>query len=123
MRFSAILSDLERDVFGSRKSALRLCLWFAFGYSESIRVSRSNADDFLDDVRAYVLENGGVKSEGSARVKTTRVVGQAFPEIVRHAGVSPERAAPQLISELFNSLSRSGIRSVDGLTKLALKLS
>lgn len=110
-------------MFGSRKSALKLCLWFAFGYSEAIKVSCSHADDFLDDVRAYVLEMGGVKSEASVRVKITRIVGKAFPEIIRHVGVSPERDAPQMISELFNSLSKSGIRSLDGLTKLALKLS
>lgn len=121
MRFSSLESALLKDMGNGRKAALRLCLWFAYGYAKALEAGDEIAEDFLADVRLYVFNDGGVKSEASARVKTAKLVGEnlhlLFKDELSHTPNDPTA----IIHAMLDRAQASGITSVQKLVDWTVK--
>jgi len=122
MRLSNIKDEMVRDLGENRyRSALRTCLWYAYGYHLALGSEPSSAEDYLADVRQNVLEEGRNKGEASRRVSTTQEVGpgvgSAFAKDLAVAD-GRHRLAVRL---MFDRCQKHGVTSVAKLQKFMAK--
>ena len=113
MRMTEIEALLTHDLgVNTYKAALRECIWFSYGYHLARVSGCIQAEQYLDDVRAFILGRGGYKSEASQRVKTTRLVGPRIPKMFPTiAGISHEDHT-NIVNKMFEAALDRGAVSV-----------
>ena len=121
MQFGELMEQMNLDLeANSYRSALRKCLWFAYGFH--LRQSEhADPEIYVEKLRRFILETGGRKSEASARVKTTRIVGSRLLGIFPQELAATDGKPAQRIALMFDGLEIRGISSVQKLQHFAEK--